>query len=124
MSVGAKSRSVLVVAPIMAALLCLAVVGVLHPRFIDPGLPLPVLTGAVLVTGTLVTGLLVGASLRCVHRPCPAWAASALASALLTAFAVGVLDAWPGEVTWVGLRVATLAVVALGIALAQPTGRS
>jgi len=119
MNLGARSRSVLVVAPILAALSVFAVVGLARPSLIDPGPGSSALLISLVTVSGATTALLAWASLRSTGGTRPAWAATALAAPLLTAAAAGVLLRWPAGLTWGAFRVAALLVLLVGVVLAQ-----
>jgi len=118
MDLGARSRSVLVAAPIVVALACFAVAGVASPDLIDPGLPRPALLGAVVTVGALVTALLTATSLRAARRPSRAWAGAAASTPLLTLAVCGVALQWPPAAVW-GARAAGVAVLVAGVVAGQ-----
>jgi diguanylate cyclase (GGDEF)-like protein/PAS domain S-box-containing protein len=124
MNVGARSRSVLVVAPIMAALFALAAAGLVRPRLINPGPGTPVLLTVTVTIGTLTTGLLVCATLRSPASPCLAWGATAVAAPLLTASVAGILLHWPRVLAWGGFRAAALLALTIGTVVGQRGRRS
>jgi diguanylate cyclase (GGDEF)-like protein/PAS domain S-box-containing protein len=117
MELGARSRSVLVVAPIGVALLFLAVAGLVRPRLIDPGPPAPSYLIAVIVVGLLSTALIVRVAWRASAGPRRTAAATALAVTVWTVATCGVLLGWPTMVTWGGLRAAIAIALVSGMLL-------
>jgi diguanylate cyclase (GGDEF)-like protein/PAS domain S-box-containing protein len=112
---SARSRSVLVVAPIGFALLFLAGAGLLRPHWIDPGPTTPTYLVAVILVGMISTVLLARAAVRSPRAPSASWGSVAAASGLGTVFTLGLLLHWPDPLTWGVLRIGILVALIAGV---------
>jgi diguanylate cyclase (GGDEF)-like protein/PAS domain S-box-containing protein len=108
---SARSRSVLVVAPIVMALLAFGATGLLHPHLISADLPLSVLIPVVLAVVAASAAAAARAAVRTRGPSRVYWTAAALGSLLSSTTVVGFLLAWPGWAVWGVPRVATVALV-------------
>lgn len=114
MALSARSRSVLVVAPICVALSAVAVIGLLHPALIDPGPPLAALQVAVLTMGGASSTVIAWAAARSVGAARGSWGLASATTALSTAVVSGYLAGWPAWLVWGVLRAAIVLLLVAG----------
>src|SRR4051794_27887420 len=121
---GGGYRSALVATPIVVGLLFLAGAGLFRPRLIDPGPPPAIYLAAVLVVGCLVCGQLLATAFSGAGPVCPSWLSMAAAAALWTCAVAGSQLGWDDRITWLGLRCAVLACLAVALFTAHGTRRT
>jgi diguanylate cyclase (GGDEF)-like protein/PAS domain S-box-containing protein len=120
MWLGARSRSVLVVAPLVVILFGYAAAGILRPRLLDPGLSTPVLVFALVTVGTGTASLLLRNTLRTSSVSRLFWGGAALSTVLSVLVTTGYLVSWPSWLVWGVLRGAVLVTfVATGTVISR-----
>ncbi|HET9657716.1 MAG TPA: sensor domain-containing diguanylate cyclase [Kineosporiaceae bacterium] len=124
MTIQVRVRRVLLVLPVTGELVLLAVIGIVAPRLIDPGITVGALTWSIPLIGGPATALLAGAAARCSGRLRLSWAAMATACGLWALSLFGVVAGWGEVLSWLVLRGGGFVAVGLALLIAPGVRRT